>query len=95
MNQRRLSRIVAGVLMVVIVASALNIDHVNRNRLGRDAFMEHQSQRYERYFAHPDFADSVLEAVLLCGAFLLIYEVIAFNTEKVLKFIGEARAKGE
>jgi len=81
--------------MVVIVAAAINIDHVNRNRLGRDAFMEHESERFDRYFAQPDFAYSVVLAVLGCGAFLVVYEVIAFNAEKVLRFIGEARAKAK
>jgi hypothetical protein len=79
--------------MVVLIASAINIDHVRRGRMGRDAFMEHQSTRYERYYAHPDLEEAVLQSLLLCGAFLVIYEVIAFNTLKIVTFISEAKPK--
>jgi hypothetical protein len=93
MNHRRLSRLIAAVLMVILVASAINIDHVRRGRLGRDAFMKYQSTRYERYFEEPNLQSPVVESLLLCGAFLVIYEVIAFNTLKIVTFISEAKPK--
>ena len=69
-NHRRLSRLIAAAIMVAVVASAINIDHIRRGGMGRDAFMEYQSMRYERYFAHPDLETPVLESLALCGAFL-------------------------
>jgi hypothetical protein len=89
MNHRTLSRLIAATIMVAVVASAINIDHLRRNRLGRDAFMEYQSERYERYFAHPDLNLSVVESILLCGTFLLVYEIIAFNALKFLNILSE------
>jgi ABC-type spermidine/putrescine transport system permease subunit I len=95
MNHRVLSRLIAAAIMVAVVASAVNIDHVTKARAGRDAFLEYQSERYERYFAHPDFNQSVVESLLLCGAFLLVYEVIAFNTARILTFVSEAKPKSD
>ncbi len=93
MNHRILSRLIAAAIMVAIVASAVNIDHIAKGRAGRDAFMEYQGERYERYFAHPDFNQSVVESLLLCGAFLLVYEVIVFNIAKILTFMSEAKPR--
>lgn len=93
MNHKTLSKLIAAAIMVVVVASAINIDHVRRNRLGRDAFMEHQSVRYEKYFADPNLNEPVLEAVLMCGAFVVIYEVLTLNILKVLTFMSEAKPK--
>jgi hypothetical protein len=95
MSHRTISRLIAGIIMAIVVASAINIDHLRRNRLGRDAFMQHESDRYDRFFAHPDLQESVLESLLLCGSFLLIYELIAFNCLKVLKVISEAKPKAD
>jgi hypothetical protein len=93
MNHRTLSRVIAGAIMVAIVASAINIDHVRRNHQGRDAFMEYQSERYDRYFAHPNFNLSVVESVLLCGTFILVYEIIAFNSLRFLGILDGKKAK--
>ncbi len=82
-------------IMVVVVASAINIDHVRGKRLGRDAFLEHQGERYDRYFADPDLEQPVVESLFLCGAFLLIYEIIAFNTAKILTFMNEEKPKND
>lgn len=79
--------------MVAIVASAINIDHVRRNHQGRDAFMEYQSERYDRYVAEPNFQQPISQSLLLCGAFLLIYEIIAFNTMKIISFMSESNSK--
>ena len=93
MNRQTLSRLIAAAIMVVIVASGINIDRVTRGRLGRDAFLQHQGDRYDRYFADPNLDESLLESLLVCAAFIAIYELIAFNTFKVLTFINEAKPK--
>jgi len=93
MTHKTLSRFIAAALMVVIVAAAINIDHIRRGRMGRDAFMDAQSRRYEQHFANPDLQSSVLPSLALCGLSIALYELVAFNTLKVLSYLSTPKSK--
>lgn len=85
----------AAMLIVVIFASAINIDRVRRSRKGRDAFVKEQSERYDRYFANPNLNESVIESLLRCGAFIVVYELIAYNSLKIMTILSRKDSAAE
>jgi hypothetical protein len=77
-------RIIAKLTIVVIlgalIGESVNLDHQKWHRLGRTAFLSHQSQRFDKYIAIPQspavlILTSVIMAIFLC----CVYEgLVAF-----------------
>jgi hypothetical protein len=84
MNHRKLSRWIAAIVMVFVFAFAMYLDEGRRGKMGREAFLEKQAVRYDKFYVNPPLATDILGALLVGRIFLAVYEVVAYGTLMLL-----------
>jgi hypothetical protein len=78
-------RLFAMFVMGILVGLYRYHDYTTWNQRGKDTFIAHQLQRFDRYMAHPHSLFVTLASTALSYALILgIYELIATSVRKVL-----------
>jgi len=77
---------IAAIAMGAMFGSYIHYDYVRWGQRGREAFLAHQTQRFDQYMAtpHPTMA-TVFGAIIAIVGALAIYEALAFVLATVLK----------
>jgi hypothetical protein len=85
MNRQILSRTIAALILALLFAWFAHRAGVRWNQDGQEAFMQREVGRYERYFATPGgVVLYTIELPLLWGAFVLVYESLAYGISKLI-----------
>jgi len=83
-----LSRLITLGIFAFFLAAVSHFYHSKVGEQGRDAFLAHQADRFDRFYAHPSSIVLELIAVLFMLGFLFVaYEVVAFVVLKILEQI--------
>jgi tetrahydromethanopterin S-methyltransferase subunit E len=81
---RNTNRLVAAVTLGVLVGAYIRHDYMKWNRLGREAFIAHQAQRFDMYMATPRPAlPTIIGAVLIVIGLVVVYEAIVAVISKI------------
>ena len=93
MNHNPFARVIAILLLGMLFASYTNHDQQKWRRLGRDAFVAHKSERFDRFVARPQpFVVIAFAALFVAGLLFGFYELIAYVLSAVLKSSAPAQA---
>ena len=76
-------RVIAAVLIGILIGIYRYHDYATWNGRGRDAFISHQLQRFDRYMLHPHFVSALITTVMAYGLFLGLYELIVAGVSKI------------
>jgi hypothetical protein len=82
-----LARLIMAVVFGAVVGFYTFYDYSKWGLRGKEAFMLHQSQRFDRYMANPRLALSILEAVVVV-IILILYE---FGVAAIARVIASRR----
>lgn len=92
MKPHFVGRLVAMVLFGVLLAAGMHREHVQRGRLGREAFLAQQAERFDRHFAKPDpVAVELAVGLPLTAGFLVAYELVAYGVTKVARVLAASK----
>jgi|SRR5215467_5815914 len=79
MNRNLFARGLAVLIMGLLLAAYINHENKKWRRLGRDAFVAHELERFDRFIAPPDsFGIAVFGAIILTPVTFGVYELMAF-----------------
>jgi hypothetical protein len=86
MNPNLIARVIAVVLLGVLFGAYMNHDYEKWRRSGRDQFLAHEAQRFDRMIstARP-FGVVATGAVIGVGLLVGLYELVVFGLSAVLK----------
>ena len=89
-------RIAAVVLLGVVAGIGQHFYEAKELRLGRDAFLAAQGVRYDRLVGlHHPIGAPIVAGILIAGAVLGLYELVAFALTKLFtNTTGDRRANG-
>jgi len=77
MNTKLICRIAAVLLLGVLYGIVLHVEMENRSKLGREAFLQQQAERWDEHYTHPHhLAAAVIACVGLSVVAFGMYEVI-------------------
>jgi hypothetical protein len=94
MNRHLASRIITIVLFGVLFGSYIHRDYANWNLRGREAFLAHESQRFDRFIAKPHpRVFTVIGATITVAGIFGIYELIALGLSAALKAMDSGGGK--
>ena len=88
MITRIASRISAAVILGMALHVFDNYTNIKFNEMGKSAFLTSQSDRFDKFYANPPSPlapGRLFSGLLLAGAFLGAYEVLAFGIYTVIK----------
>src|SRR5271165_3230961 len=81
-----LRKLASAAFLGLLFGLYIHHDHVRWGRLGREAFLAHQNQRFDRFMAGaPSATGSILGGVIVVLALLGAYELISFGLSKIVK----------
>jgi len=85
-NQNLIARVIAVVVLGVLFAAYMNHDNQKWRRAGRDQFLAHEAERFDRMIspARP-FGVMATGAVIGLGFLVGFYELVVFGLSAVLK----------
>jgi len=79
------SQMVAVIFLGFVFWRYLQNTYLWWGRHGREAFMAHEMQRYDRYMATPHTSmATLLAAIILVALFVAVYELIVAGVSKLL-----------
>jgi len=79
-------KILSAAFLGLLFGLYIHHDHVRWGRLGREAFLVHESRRFDLFMAGPHPAPgSILGGIIVVLALIGVYELISFGLSKVLK----------
>jgi hypothetical protein len=86
LNQNLIARGISVVVLGILFAAYMNHDYQKWRRAGRDQFLAHEAQRFERVIspARP-FGVVAIGAVIGVGFLVGLYEIVVFALSGVLK----------
>ena len=85
MNRNLLARGLAVLLMGLLLGAYINHDNQKWRRLGRDAFIAHELERFDRFIAPPNSSGiAAFGAIILAPFFFGLYELVVFILTAVL-----------
>ncbi len=85
MSRRTIGKITAAVLLGILLGCYIHHDYVTWGRRGRDAFLAHETHRFELSMAEPGpIGVTVLGATIVVLSFLGAYELIALGVSAAL-----------
>jgi len=83
-----ISELIAIGVVGVLTGLSMNGMHLKWHRLGREAYMAHESQIFDKQYANPSsLSHSILLGVIMVLLFVAFYKGIALVTAKVLSAI--------
>jgi hypothetical protein len=86
-----MNRLISGKLIAALIVGlivGLRIDHNNASwgRRGREAFLAHQEQLFNRYSAFPHTSIGIIvTSIIATCLFLFFYELLTFGALRVFK----------
>src|SRR5215467_15333916 len=98
MNHNLFARGLAILIMGLLLAAYINHENKKWRLLGRDAFIAHELERFDRFIAPPDsFGIAVFGAIIVVPLTFGFYELVVFILTAVLKpnITGQMRPPGE
>jgi hypothetical protein len=83
--QIRLHKLLAALFLGLLAGLQVHHSYVKWNHLGRAAFLEDQSKRFDMYMAkvHP-FGLTIIGAIVALLGVTAVYELVAFGISKLL-----------
>ena len=85
-HARRTGRLVAVCLLGTVCGIAFYVDHARGRADGRAAFLEMQTRRFDGFISKPhDLVPEVLTGIVLCGAAVGAYELVAWVVYLMLR----------
>lgn len=79
MNRNLFARALAILVMGLLFGAYVNHDSKKWRQLGRDAFIAHEMERFDRFIAQPDAAGvAVFGAIILVPFIFGLYELLVF-----------------
>jgi hypothetical protein len=94
MNRNLIARSVAILLLGVLFAYYIEHDRLKWRQLGREAFLAHETERYDSWIGKPHPASAtVIGAIIVAGLFFGLYELVVLFLSAVLKSAGQAQEK--
>ena len=90
MNRNLLARAIAVLILGILFASFIDRDRQKWHREGREAFLAHEGERFDRFISPPrSFSFTALSIGTTVLAFILVglYEVIVIFASKLLKSV--------
>jgi hypothetical protein len=85
MKSKLIIKFVLLVAYGVLCGLAIHGDHLKWHRLGREAFLSHEAQRFDRYMASPGTGIGfAVVSVIALLVFAALYEGIAFIGAKII-----------
>lgn len=86
MNRNLFARGLAVVVMGLLFGAYINDDYQKWRRLGRDAFIAHEVERFDRFIVPPSaFGVAAFGAILVTSFIFGLYELVAFVLSSALK----------
>ena len=88
MITRITSRILAAFVLGIALCIVSHHMDVNRSEMGRSSFLTWQSERFDKFYANPHgplAPGPLFSGLLLVGAFLGAYELLAFGIYIIIK----------
>jgi len=93
MNRNLFARAIAILLLGMLFASYTNHDQQKWRRLGRDAFVAHELEKFDRFIARPQPLVVIAFATFfVVGLLFGFYELIVYVLSAVLKSSAPAQA---
>jgi hypothetical protein len=88
MKIKVISEVIAAVVIGVLSGLSMNGMHLKWHRLGREAFLIHESQNFDKLYANPSsLTHLILLGVIMTLTFIALYKGIALVAAKVLSTI--------
>jgi hypothetical protein len=79
------SKAIASVVMGILFGLYVHHDYAKWGQRGREAFLQNQLQRFDRFMAHPHaIVPTMIGATILIIGGLVIYELLVFVTSRIL-----------
>jgi hypothetical protein len=79
-------KILSAAFLGLLFGLYIHHDHVRWGHLGREAFLVHESRRFDLFMAGPHPAPgSILGGIIVVLALIGVYELISFGLSKILK----------
>jgi uncharacterized membrane protein SpoIIM required for sporulation len=86
MSRHFISRIIAALVCGFLFGWYVNYDYLRWNRLGREAFLAYQVQRFDAHMATPDpMALTLVSIGVAVVGFLALYELLVLGFSTALK----------
>ena|SRR5271165_5000450 len=81
-----LHKILSAAFLGLLFGLYIHHDHVRWGLLGREAFLVHESRRFDYFMAGPHPAlGSILGGIMVVLALIGVYELISFGLSRILK----------
>jgi hypothetical protein len=86
LSQNLIARVIAVVLLGVFFGAYMNHDYQKWRRAGRDQFVAHEAQRFDRMISRErPFGVAAVGAIIGVGFLAGIHELVVFGLSAVLK----------
>lgn len=78
MSRRVMAKIVSGALIAVGFALVIYHSYFTDQAMGKQAYLQKQSARFDLYMTHPSIGGALLGSVFLFAALYAGYELLSF-----------------
>ena len=86
MKAYTIGKLFSTALLGLVLGSAVHHDQMEREQMGREAFLAKQATRFDKYHAKPhSIALDLVGTVFIGAAVVGVYELLAFGVSKALK----------
>jgi len=79
-----LDKVLAGLFVALLFVAYIHQDYTKWSALGRDAFLNYEGARFDRYISHPHWGINIFASIIVIGMTLIVYELLSTALGKLI-----------